>query len=149
MLGGTSLALGLLGLALPLLPTVPFLLLAGWCFARGEPRFEAWLLAHPRLGPSVRGWREHGVISLQAKVTASMAIGASAAVVALTVPIWQAKTALLGVLIGALLFVSSRPSTPHRMVGEPSAPHGDGTAAPRDVQCEATNAPKPEGGLQD
>ena len=43
-----SLGAGLVGLFLPVMPTVPFVLLAAWCFSRGSARWEAWLLAHPR-----------------------------------------------------------------------------------------------------
>jgi uncharacterized membrane protein YbaN (DUF454 family) len=46
-------ALGALGVALPVLPTVPFLLLAVFCFARGNRAWEQRLLAHPRW---VRAW---------------------------------------------------------------------------------------------
>jgi uncharacterized membrane protein YbaN (DUF454 family) len=59
LLGGAlALATGVVGIFLPLLPTTPFVLLAAFCFARGSPRWEAWLLAHPRFGPLVRDWRE-------------------------------------------------------------------------------------------
>ncbi|AVV81902.1 membrane protein [Shewanella putrefaciens] len=47
LLGLTALALGLLGIVLPLLPTVPFILLAAFCFARSSERLHMWLMAHP------------------------------------------------------------------------------------------------------
>ena len=46
-------ALGVVGLILPLMPGTIFLILAAWCFSQSSPRFEAWLLGHPRLGPQV------------------------------------------------------------------------------------------------
>ena len=80
LLGGTlALVTGVVGIFLPLLPTPPFVLLAAFCFARGSPRWEAWLLAHPRFGPLVRDWRERHAIPLRAKQLAwtMMALGSA------------------------------------------------------------------------
>ncbi|WP_417348419.1 YbaN family protein [Ferrimonas sp.] len=49
--GGLCLLLALLGIALPLLPTVPFLLLASVCFSRAHPACQRWLVNHPWFGP--------------------------------------------------------------------------------------------------
>lgn len=77
--GVLALATGMVGIVLPLLPTTPFVLLAAWCFARGSPRWERWLLRHPRFGPMVRAWRARRVIPLRAKqlAWAMMALGSA------------------------------------------------------------------------
>ncbi len=77
--GALSLATGIVGIFLPLLPTTPFVLLAAFCFARGNPRWEAWLLAHVRFGPMVRNWRARHAIPLRAKQLAwtMMAVGST------------------------------------------------------------------------
>lgn len=70
--------LGALGAALPLLPTVPFLLLAVFFFARSNPAWEQRLLDHETFGPQIRDWRERKAISRRSKVIAiaSIAVGA-------------------------------------------------------------------------
>ncbi len=73
-----SLLLGLVGVVLPGLPTVPFLLLAAWAGGRGWPALEQWLLRHPRYGPGLRQWREKGSVPRRAKWTASIMMGLSA-----------------------------------------------------------------------
>ena len=80
-LGGGLLAvgLGILGIALPLLPTVPFFLLAAFCFARSNPAWERRLLDHPRYGPPLREWRTRRAISRKAKLAALTAMAATIA----------------------------------------------------------------------
>jgi uncharacterized membrane protein YbaN (DUF454 family) len=75
--GWLAVVIGLIGVVLPLLPTTPFLLVAAWCFSRGSPRIERWLLNHPRLGPSVREWRAHRAVPLPAKQLATLMMATS------------------------------------------------------------------------
>ena len=83
--GWLALAFGLVGIVLPLLPTVPFVLLAGYCFSRGSRRWERWLLQHRHLGPPLRDWREHRAVPLRAKqlATVMMAISSTGAAIVL------------------------------------------------------------------
>ena len=75
--GIAAFAIGSIGIILPLLPTVPFYLLATFCFARSNPRWEHLLLDHPRWGPPLRNWRERRVISRTAKLAALTALATS------------------------------------------------------------------------
>ena len=77
--GAVSLALGVVGIVLPLLPTTPFVLLAAFCFSRGSRRCERWLIEHPRLGPSILAWRRHRSIPLRVKQLATVMMAISSA----------------------------------------------------------------------
>ncbi len=83
-LGWVCLALGVAGLFLPLLPGTLFLIAAAACFTHSSPRFEAWLLDHPRFGPPVRGWRATGAIPRTAKAFAVASLAASGVIVVLS-----------------------------------------------------------------
>ena len=74
--GIASVALGAIGAVLPLMPTVPFLLLAVFCFARSNPAWERKILDHPTWGPQIADWRENRVIRRPAKVAAVTAMSA-------------------------------------------------------------------------
>jgi uncharacterized membrane protein YbaN (DUF454 family) len=73
-----SLGLAVVGIILPVVPTVPFVLLAAWAAARSSPKLNAWLERHPRLGPIILDWRRAGAVRRGAKWTASALMGLSA-----------------------------------------------------------------------
>lgn len=64
------LALSIVGVFLPGLPTVPFLLLTAWFAARGSVRLHSWLYAHPQLGRLLIDWEKQGAVSRSSKVLA-------------------------------------------------------------------------------
>ena len=66
-----ALALGMIGVVVPGLPTVPFLLLAAWAGAKSWPALERWLVEHPRWGDAIRQWREKRAIPRRAKWAAT------------------------------------------------------------------------------
>ena len=77
VLGWGFVALGVVGVILPVLPTTPFMLIALWCFARSSKRFHDWLYHHRLFGPPLRKWDRYGVIPVSAKVFACTAMSAS------------------------------------------------------------------------
>ena len=64
--------LGIIGAILPGMPTTVFLILAAWAASKGWPEMDAWLLNHPKYGPTLRDWREHGTVPRKAKWIASI-----------------------------------------------------------------------------
>ena len=74
LIGHTSLAVGFVGIFVPLLPTTPFLLLAAVCYSRGSERFHTWLHEHPRYGPMIHSWRENRAIGFRAKIIATIMV---------------------------------------------------------------------------
>lgn len=110
-LGCLFAALGLIGAFLPVMPTVPFLLVAVWCFARSSPRFHHWLYTHPTFGPPIRNWFQHGVVPVRGKLYAVGGMAASWLMTTIFVFDDWLKPALMGgtmVLIG--IYVCTRPS---------------------------------------
>lgn len=67
MLGCSFVAIGVVGIVLPVLPTTPFLLLAAACFARSSARFHRWLMAHPVFGKMLLAWQTRRAIPRYAK----------------------------------------------------------------------------------
>ena len=107
--GCASLVLAAFGLLLPLLPTVPFLILAAFCFARSNPEWERRLLEHQRFGHHIRNWRTHGAISMKGKLFAVLALAVSASTGHLTLPSpWSAVPVLVAVLCGS--WILTRPT---------------------------------------
>lgn len=107
-----SLALGIVGMFLPLLPTVPFVLLSAWAATRSSPRLARWLEQHPQMGPYIREWRAGGVVRRKAKWMATTLMSASAAAMLLLVgPKWPILLAI-GVMAAVLAWLWRRPEQP-------------------------------------
>ena len=95
-LGWVFVAVGIVGYILPVLPGTVFMILALWCFKRGNERFEHWLLNHPRIGPTLRDWDENRAIKPRTKVIA---------------------IAMIWVCIGGSLFAVRKPWVGYMLVG--------------------------------
>lgn len=70
IVGSISLALGIIGIVLPGLPTTPFILLAAACYAKASPRLHAWLLNHRLFGPMLRDWEANRSLTRRTKTIA-------------------------------------------------------------------------------
>jgi len=79
-LGTVAAVLGVVGVIVPGLPGVVFLLIAVWAFSRSSERLHLWLYTHPRFGKPIRDWHAHRVIPVRAKTAAVLMMAATAVV---------------------------------------------------------------------
>ena len=103
------LALALIGVILPGLPTVPFLLLAAWFSAKGSNRLHNWLYAHPHLGKLLIDWEQQGAISRSSKVIAFLLITLSWVIMYQRLDNIWLITGMAVLFISVLVFIVSRP----------------------------------------
>ncbi len=141
LVGSLSLALGVLGIFLPILPTTPFLLLAAACFLRSSGRLHKWLVGHPTLGPHLAGFLFGGGVPRSAKRSALLtlwpAIALSCAIVVLRAPspalrLWV-PVSLVAIAGAVSAYIVTRPECEDVTRG--SAPAG-GVCALRDDEDE-------------
>jgi uncharacterized membrane protein YbaN (DUF454 family) len=108
ILGAISLALGIAGIFLPVLPTTPFLLLTAAMWMRGSPRLYERLMAHPRLGPYISDFREHRAIPLRAKIVSVATLWTTILLSTfLAVHAWWLRALLIAIAIAVTLHILS------------------------------------------
>ena len=111
-LGAVSLALGILGIVLPILPTTPLIILAAFAFGKGSPRIAVALESHHFFGPIIADWRANGAIAPKYKATALAMMGT---VLVLSVVMgfsWLVIAVQAVCIAGAAAFILSRPNGP-------------------------------------
>ena len=112
VIGLVSLALGAIGIVVPLLPTTPLVLLAAFAFANSSETLHQWLLDHNLFGPLIDNWHRHRAISRPAKAMAALSM------IAILLISWLMDVAMpiiaiqAVVLAGVAAFILTRPSMP-------------------------------------
>jgi uncharacterized membrane protein YbaN (DUF454 family) len=111
LLAYVSLAIGLVAIVIPGLPTTEFILLAAWAATKSSPRLSAWLENHRLFGPILSNWRNGRIIARRAKVsaTASMLLCAGLMLVMLDHG-WPIYMAIAGMSLGNA-WIWSRPES--------------------------------------
>lgn len=109
--GWLNVVLGILGIAIPGMPTTVFLIMAAWAFSKCSDRFHRWLWCHPRLGSSVRAWYRHRAIPPRAKFMAVAMMSMSLLIVTLFAPDgWLLPLMMVSTMLPAAVYILSRPS---------------------------------------
>jgi|GEM_PF-2029906 len=115
--GITFLAIGAVGVFLPLIPTTGPLIVAAWAFAKGSPALHRWLVSNRILGPFITEWETYGVIKPRAKMLAlgSMGLASAWMVFGAEMPWFLAALGVALCAVGSA-YVASRPSS-HEISG--------------------------------
>lgn len=90
-LGFVFVALGVIGIPTPLLPTTPFLLLAAFFFARSSRRWHDWLMNHSVLSPYITAFRRREGLTPAQKWRIAIAVTMTLLVTGAFSPFWQAR----------------------------------------------------------
>ena len=108
--GWLSLVIGIIGAFLPLIPTVPLVLLSAACFARSSPRFHAWLINHPKFGPIIEQYKQGQGIPKSVKIRIIVLMALSMGLSAYLVNRFWASVGLAVIGLGVGWYIWSRPS---------------------------------------
>ena len=120
--GVISVALGVLGIVVPLLPTTPFLLLAAACFVRSSPRLYNWLIHHKWFGDYIRFYREHRAIPLQDKIVTLVILWSVISFTALrVVTAWWLRGLLAAIAVGVTLHILHLKTLTREMIEQSKA----------------------------
>ncbi len=103
-LGTLCVALGVLGVFLPVLPTTPFLLLAAFCYGRSSKRFYSWLMTNRWCGEYIRSYREGKGMPIRQKMLTLLLLWLTIGSTAwLAVSLWWLRLILLGIAVGVTI----------------------------------------------
>jgi uncharacterized protein len=113
VLGLLSLALGIVGVVLPIMPTAPFVIAAAFFFSESSEKWDKWLHEHPHFGKPLIEWEEHRVIRLKAKCIATVALcGSMVSSLFFVEMATGLRIAFGAVLVAVIAFIWSCPSQP-------------------------------------
>ena len=108
-LAWTSLILGIIGAFLPIMPTVPFILLAAFAAARGSQRLRHWLVSHPKFGQAIIDWERDGTVARRAKWLATSMMSLSAISMLVFSPVWWVPALGIAIMASVTLWLWRRP----------------------------------------
>ncbi len=108
--GWFSLALGVIGIVVPLMPTTVFVLAAAFCFARSSERFHLWLMQHRLFGPMVRNYQSGQGLPRRVRRRAVMVMWATMALSVWIVGTWWSAALLVPIGLAVTVYLYRLPS---------------------------------------
>ena len=105
VVGGISLALGIIGIFLPIMPTTPFLLLTAACYVRSSERFYRWLVSHPVLSKYILSYLDGKGVPRKVKYYTTLPLWVSLIVSSVIVPIWQVRVLLILIGVSVTIYI--------------------------------------------
>lgn len=116
IIGSVSLALGIMGIFLPVLPTTPFLLLSAALYMRSSQRLYGWLMSHKHLGPYIKNFREHKALPLRVKIVSVTMVWATLLYCAFVVAKeWWMSAMFIAIATGVTIHILSYKTLKKRM----------------------------------
>jgi hypothetical protein len=103
VLGTLALALGFIGIFLPVLPTTPLVLLAAACYMRGSKRLHGWLLGSKWFGETIRTYQSGQGLR---KATKIRAIGLMWIVITISAVFFVESLPVRGMMFGTAILVT-------------------------------------------
>lgn len=108
IIGSVSLALGIMGIFLPVLPTTPFLLLSAALYMRSSQKLYDWLMSHKHLGPYIKNFREHKALPLRVKIVSVTMVWVTLLYCAISVANeWWMSALFIAIAIGVSIHILS------------------------------------------
>lgn len=119
-IGLISIAVGTIGIFVPLLPTTVFLLIAAACFVRSSERLHSWLMTHRVFGTYIRNYRDDRSMDTRTRAGILLALWVTLATSAFLVDSLGVRLVLLAVGIGVTIHLLSlnKPATGNPAAGE-------------------------------
>ena len=102
-LGHLCVALGFIGIAVPLMPATVFFICAAYCYARSSKKFYNWLMEHPLFGIHIKNFQA-GKITRKGKIISITAMSSAIiiSIILITPPIW-----VIALLVACIIGVSA------------------------------------------
>jgi hypothetical protein len=101
--GTAALAVGLVGIVVPLLPTTPLLLISAACYARSSPRMYRWIMCNRVVGSYMQGYLEGKGVPWRAK---AVSIGLLWGVIGLSAVFFVDSTVVRLILLAVAVTVT-------------------------------------------